>query len=200
MGMPAPDVMEIESVVSKPYQDQIEAETTSPNMPWFFRPESALSRPVYETSYSGFSNTVFHHEDPATARSPMTALLLPLLFAFCDKANRPFSRLLRLRIGLFPRTMIEAEHHHPHVDFYQPHYNALYYVNDADGDTVVFNETFEDVPEHLLAAYTLEKRFTVAKRVTPKRGKMVGFEGKQYHASMHPMRTSHRIAIAFSFL
>ena len=73
-------------------------------------------------------------------------------------------------------------------------------VNDADGDTVVFNESFEDVPEHLLAAYTLEKRFTVAKRVTPKRGKMIGFEGKQYHASMHPMRTSHRIAIAFSFL
>ena len=134
--MPAPDVVEIENVVSKPYQDQIEAETASPGMPWFFRPESALSRPVYETSYSGFSNTVFHHEDPATSRSPMTALLLPLLFAFCEKANRPFSRLLRLRIGLFPRTMIEAEHHHPHVDFYQPHYNALYYVNDADGDTV----------------------------------------------------------------
>ena len=97
MGMPAPDVVEIENVISKPYQDQIEAETTSPNMPWFFRPESALSRPVYETSYSGFSNTVFHHEDPATSRSPMTALLLPLLFAYCDKANRPFSRLLRLR-------------------------------------------------------------------------------------------------------
>ena len=47
------------------------------------------------------------------------------------------------------------------------------------GDTVVFNESFEDVPEHMLAAYTLEKRFTVAKRVTPKRGKMIGFEGKQ---------------------
>jgi hypothetical protein len=28
---------------------------------------------------------------------------------------------------------------------------------------------------------------------------MLGFEGKQYHASMHPMTASHRIAIAFSF-
>ena len=28
---------------------------------------------------------------------------------------------------------------------------------------------------------------------------ILGFEGKQYHASMHPMQASHRIAIAFSF-
>ena len=29
---------------------------------------------------------------------------------------------------------------------------------------------------------------------------MIGFDGRQYHASMHPMQAGHRIAIAFSFL
>ena len=29
---------------------------------------------------------------------------------------------------------------------------------------------------------------------------MIGFDGKHYHASMHPMQSSHRIAIAFSFV
>ena len=29
---------------------------------------------------------------------------------------------------------------------------------------------------------------------------MVGFDGKHYHASMHPKQSSHRIAIAFSFV
>jgi hypothetical protein len=29
---------------------------------------------------------------------------------------------------------------------------------------------------------------------------MCGFDGKHYHASMHPMKSSSRIAIAFSFL
>jgi hypothetical protein len=29
---------------------------------------------------------------------------------------------------------------------------------------------------------------------------MIGFDGRTYHASMHPKVSSHRIAIAFSFV
>jgi hypothetical protein len=29
---------------------------------------------------------------------------------------------------------------------------------------------------------------------------MIGFDGKHYHASMHPVQSSHRIAIAFTFV
>jgi hypothetical protein len=205
LAMPGVDVIEIDDVVPKLYQDQIEAETTSLRMPWFFRLEPGRSGALgpaksADAGYSGFSNTVFHVDDPGVAPSPMTALLLPLLFTFCDKAQRPYNRLLRIRLGLYPRTMVEADYHHPHVDFYQPHHNALYYVNDADGDSIIFNETFEDVSQALLPAYTAERKFTVAKRIAPKKGKMIGFDGARYHASMHPMQASHRIVIAFSFL
>ena len=198
------NVVEFENVIPKLYQDQIEAETTSNQMIWHFRLEpgrtvSVLGASGVEASYSGFTNTVFHVDDGGAPSSPMTALLLPMLFTFCDKAHRPFTRLLRIRLGLYPRIMIDAAHH-PHVDFYYPHYNAIYYVNDADGDTVLFNETFDEVPQAMLPAYLREDKFTVAKSISPKKGKMIGFEGKQYHASMHPMRATHRIAIAFSFL
>ena len=204
-AMPGVDVIEFDDVITKLYQDQIEAETTSPRMAWFFRLEPGRSGALgaanaAEAGYSGFSNTVFHADEAGAPPSTMTALLLPLLLTFCDRAKRPFTRLLRIRLGLYPRMMIESAYHHPHVDFYQPHYNALYYVNDADGDTVIFNETFEDVSQAMLPAYTNEQRFTVAKRVSPKKGRMIGFDGKRYHASMHPMQASHRIVIAFSFL
>ena len=43
-------------------------------------------------------------------------------------------------------------------------------------------------------------KFTVARQVSPKKGRMVGFDGRHYHASMHPVQSSHRIAIAFSFV
>jgi hypothetical protein len=200
--MPDVNVVEFDDLIPKLYQDQIEAETTS--MPWFFRLEpgrpGALGPAAAASSgYSGFSNTVFHHEDVGAPPSTMTALLLPLLLTFCDRARRPFSKLLRIRVGLYQRTMIEADHH-PHVDFYQPHYNALYYVNDADGDTILYNETFEDVTKAMLPAYTAQRRFTVAKRIAPRRGKMIGFDGGQYHASTNPTQASHRIVIAFSFL
>jgi hypothetical protein len=201
--MAAPDIVELDDLIPKLYQDQIEAELTSSQMAWFFRLEpgrtvSALGASGVEASYSGFSNTVFHVENTGAPPSQMTALLLPLLFAFCDKANKPFNRLLRIRLGLYPRIMIEAPHQ-PHVDFYFPHYNALYYVNDADGDTVIFEETSDEVPKASLPAYLRDDRFTPARRVTPKKGKIVGFEGKHYHASMHPMKATHRIVIAFGF-
>jgi len=193
-------LVEIDDVIPRTYQDQIEAEATSSRMSWFFHEESGRRVSQIETSFSGFSNTVYHISDGAPGPSPMTALLLPLLFIYCDRAQIPFNTLLRIRVGLFPRTMIDVPHHNPHVDFYQPHNSALYYVNDSDGDTVIFNETFDDVSQEQSVAYTRDGRFTVACKVSPKKGRIFGFDGRHYHASMHPTQASNRIAIAFSFL
>lgn len=201
--MAAVDIVEVEDVIPKSYQNQIEAELTSDQLPWYFRLDpgrtvSVLGPSGTDAMYSGFTNTVFHAENTGAPPSPVTALLLPLLLMFCDKTQRPYSRLLRIRLGLYPRSLTDVAHH-PHVDFYFPHDNAIYYVNDADGDTVVFEETFDDVPKAALPGYLREGRFKVARLVTPKKGKMIAFDGKQYHASMHPMTATHRIAIAFSF-
>jgi hypothetical protein len=194
------NIVAIDDVIPAAYQDQIEAEIRSERMAWFFNEESGRRVPGLETSYSGFSHLVYHVDGGASVPSPMTALLLPLLFVFCDRAQIPFRTLLRIRIGLFPRTMIDVPHHNPHVDFYQPHHSAIYYVYDSDGDTVIFNETYEDVGMEQSVQHTREGRFTIAGRVSPKKGRMCAFDGKHYHASMHPMKSSSRVAVAFTFL
>jgi hypothetical protein len=167
-------------------------------MAWYFLQESGR-RTAVETSYSGFCNTIYHVDDRMLAPSSMVALLMPLLFTYCEKANLPFTTLLRIRIGLFPRTMIDVPHHNPHVDFYIPHRVGIYYVNNSDGDTFVFNETSEQVGLEESVRYTKEGKFTLAKQLSPKKGRMIGFDGKYYHASMHPMKSASRIAIAFAF-
>ena len=201
--MPTTDgvpVVEIDDVIPRLYQDQIEAETTSEKMAWFFSRESAR-RVEVATSYGGFSHVAYRFNDQNASPSTLTALLLPLLFSYCEKAGVPFKTLLRIRLGLFTQNAASgAPYHNPHVDFYLPHQNALYYVNDSDGDTFVFNETYDDVSLERSVEYTRDNKFTVARRISPKRGRMVGFDGKHYHASMHPVQSSHRIAIAFSFV
>ena len=201
--MPTSDgvsVVEIDDLIPKLYQDQIEAEATSDKMAWFFSAESAR-RVQVENSYGGFSHVAYRfNNETAAASSPLTALLLPLLFSFCDKAGVPFKTLLRIRLGLFTQNAAGGPHHNPHVDFYLPHYNALYYVNDSDGDTFIFNETYDEVSLERSVEYTRDSRFTVARQISPKKGRMIGFDGKHYHASMHPKQSSHRIAIAFSFV
>jgi hypothetical protein len=200
--MPTTDgvkVVEIDDVIPKLYQDQIEAETSSEKMAWFWTRESSR-RVAVGASYGGFSHVAYRFNEANAAPSTLTALLLPLLFSFCEKAGVPFKSLLRIRLGLFTQNAAGGPYHNPHVDFYLPHYNALYFVNDSDGDSYIFNQTYDEVSLEQSIEYTRENKFTVARRVSPKKGRMIGFDGRHYHASMHPMQSSHRIAIAFSFV
>ena len=69
----------------------------------------------------------------------------------------------------------------PHLDRTEPHLVFLYYVNDSDGDTIIYNYKskspndipfFEDVKEQ--------------KRVKPKQGRVVIFDGMYWHTAQQP--------------
>lgn len=190
-------LVQIEDVIPKLYQDQLEAETAA--LGWFFHKESARPGLNFSSSYGGFFHMAFDAASPTPVASPINALLIPLLFVSCDKAAVEFNNLVRIRLGMFPQTPIDVPYHNPHVDFYQPHIVGLYYVNDSDGDTVVFNETFDDLNVEQSARYANEGKFTELARISPKKGTMVFFDGKHYHASMHPRQHPNRIVITFNF-
>jgi len=190
-------LVQLENAIPKPYQDQLEAETSA--LGWFFHEETARPGLKFSRTYGGFFHMAFDIASPTPVTSIINGLLIPLLFVSTDKANVKFNDLIRIRLGMFPRTMLDVPHHNPHVDFYEPHVVGLYYVNDSDGDTVIFNETFEKVTIEQSAKYANEGKFTELARVSPKKGKMVFFDGKHYHASMHPKEHAQRIAITFDF-
>lgn len=187
----------MESVIPKLYEDMIEAEATS--LGWFFHPESARPNLEFAESYGGFYHMAYDAASATPVQSAINAILVPLLFIYCDKAKIPFTTLLRVRLGMFTKTPIDVPFHNPHVDFYAPHNVALYYVNDSDGDTVLFNETFNEVDAEESARLANQKKLTEIKRIAPKKGKMFGFDGKHYHASMHPMKHQSRIVVTFNF-
>ncbi len=193
--------IEIPDAIPKLYQDQLENELGSDRFTWCFHDEAADSTSRFKQSFGGFSHTAFLAEVNGTPpiQSPICPMLLPLLFTFLERSGLEYNALLRIRVGLFPRNAIQAKHHNPHVDFRQPHQTAVYYVNDADGDTVVFKETVDDVPATRAARFANDGKFRIAERVTPIKGRMIAFDGRHYHASMHPTKASKRIAITFNF-
>jgi hypothetical protein len=94
----------------------------------------------------------------------------------------------------------KLENHMPHIDSFFPHWNAIYYVNDSDGDTIIFNETNDtyhsgqtDIDK------SLSGKFTIKRRVTPKKGKVLIFEGKYYHTSSWPTVNKCRSVINMNF-
>ncbi|HVY25675.1 MAG TPA: hypothetical protein VHB79_03960 [Polyangiaceae bacterium] len=193
-------IIEIDDAIPKPYQDLVESELGSSQMLWTYHAESAYSSGRFARSYGGFSHMAYLADDEQPSVSPLSSLLLPILFIFCEKAKLPYSALLRIRVGLFTCTPGEMSPHNPHVDFSQPHRTAVYYVNDSDGDTVIFNESTAEISIERSAEYANQGGFTVAGTVPPRKGKMIAFDGHFYHASSYPTRSARRIAVTFNFV
>lgn len=85
-----------------------------------------------------------------------------------------------------------------HIDRYYPHISMVYYINDTDGDTKFYNLKEGKVDN--FKEYLNNKefdRFLEFKSVTPKKGKIVVFDGLILHSSTYP-KQKDRYVINFN--
>lgn len=103
--------------------------------------------------------------------------LIPQLV--CAEIGKQMKEIIVGRIFIVTPYDTQLKHYSPHVDLPFDHLVVLYYVNDADGDTVFFN-----------------KKNEIIKSVSPKRGRVVAFDGSIYHGGGVP-KNGPRCAINF---
>ena len=65
---------------------------------------------------------------------------------------------------------------------------TIYYTSDSDGDTVLYNETEES------------DQYTVMETVTPKKNRLLIFDGKRFHTGHSPMLHQNRVLINSNFI
>ena len=63
----------------------------------------------------------------------------------------------------------------------EDHLVALYYVCNSDGDTIIYNERERS------------SNYTIKEKVTPKKGRIVLFDGRLYHTAEQPINTTRCI-------
>jgi hypothetical protein len=141
-------------------------------------------------SYEGvqFNHVLYYaHKD----RSELYDAVIKTIYSFCNKHNISVHAMIRAKANLtFPDNKVETEKtKSPHVDHSHNHLVFLYYINDADGDTIVYNEKFDDSNDVFL---------TEMKRVSPKRGKAICFNGLNYHTPTVP-KNGYRAVINVTF-
>lgn len=136
-----------------------------------------------------FTHAVFHKGE---IFSKYYGLIYPLLYLYADKAGIAVKNIVRIKVNLLlrDRTFEYKNYNFPHSDR-DGKYVFLYYINDSDGDTVLFNE-FDNMK-------TIPDKFTILERITPKRGNGIFFESMRFHASCNPSRSQHRYVINFNF-
>jgi len=130
-------------------------------------------------------------EPPGTLKFEKYFLFVkPLTFALMDSFKElNLNSALRVKTNLLLKQEMFPEDHYniSHVDnIYEHKWSAVYYLNDSDGDTFLFNEFFSD---------PAPKELTLFKRITPKKNRLVLFNSSRYHASSNPRNTAERFVI-----
>lgn len=192
----------IDDLIPYGYQKHIHDLVANQDMDFYFHRNVVDPRPLnYNTKKNSNVHAFVHvaFRDKIT-QSKFFPTLYPITFSITEKTGVKFSMLDRMgvnfSIGQGESRML---HHLPHIDNSYKHYVAIYYVNDCCGDTFIFDQrnecqvqpynlsnkqqfTEKDCQEAEDKLYE-KNEWTIKKRVTPKMGRLVIFDGAHYHAS-----------------
>ena len=169
-----------DDIISKDYQNKIksildgETRYNDDDFPWYYI-DDITSAGDYENQKRGaFGHDYVHYEEGI--ESDFHFLFIDLIKNSCSKLNIKEVDVLQGRSFLQLPTNIKKEDvDTPHTDMSVQHFVMLYYVCDSDGDTIIYNEKVIS-----------EKGLTVQKKVTPKQGRVVLFNGAYYHTAQQP--------------
>ena len=169
-----------DDIIDKPYQNKIksiligETRYNHQDFPWYYI-DDITSAGEYENQKRGaFSHDYVHYEEGID--SDFHYLFIDLIKKSCSKLKIKEVDVLQGRSFFqLPSNIKKEDVDTPHTDMQFKHFVMLYYVCDSDGDTIIYNEKTIS-----------EKGFTVQKKVTPKQGRVVLFDGAYYHTAQQP--------------
>jgi hypothetical protein len=176
------------------YQDHILEAVDHRLFPWYSVQE--IFQGKVRTTFSHLVSNDGPDRPQGSTATEYYNMFLPIAFTMSEMIGKPIKKILRIRVGLIlPTKWIDADPaisyqqsgEDPHLDFFIPHYTGLYYINNSDGDTIIYNEK------------TKSNSYTEATRVSPKKGKISIFDGECYHSSGTPRKSSHRLVATINF-
>ena len=80
----------------------------------------------------------------------------------------------------------------PHVDVLYPHISSILYINDSDGNTIIYNQKYNDNDK-------FNQQLTVQKEIEPRANRLLIFDGMYIHTGCTPSKHNRRILINSNF-
>ena len=175
-------ILVIDDFIDKEYQEDIKdvllgkEEWGDLLFPWHYIDDVTAAFEDDNQGRPGLSHVYVEYNDDKTSDivSDFHDLFIPLLELACETLEVPSARIIQGRSFMqFPLNLQSDEDDTPHIDLEEGerHIVVLYYVKDSDGDTVIYNQRTES------------DTYTVKQKVTPKQGRVVIFDGSQYHTA-----------------
>ena len=174
----------IDDFLPASYANTISSCLNSPGHQWSFNPRTVGKSEETELLQYGFSYNICGETGFNT--TDITKLIIPMTYFVQDEIGGPNNRLERCRLDMTVANGVKVRHQ-PHQDLEHEHTTAIYYVSDSDGDTLVYNEK-EPSDE-----------YTIMESITPKKNRLIIFDGLHFHTGHSPMEHPSRILVNMNF-
>lgn len=165
----------IDDVIDKETQEKIKNTLLSYDFSWHYVSDVSIKDNQHQRR-PGFSHHFVKNNDIISSYYDM---IVPIILNSVGETNLINARsFLQLPLSSeFVGNGVDT----PHLDLTSPHTVILYYVNDSDGDTVIYDYVSKD--ENDIPYF---EDIKVKETITPKQGRVVIFNGLTWHTARQP--------------
>lgn len=180
----------LNKLVPPSYAKMLEDELTQ-NMPWYYTPSSSGEVDIDQKDKNLVNFPQMHHVflDNDGTTSPHFVLIQPLVWFLEKELSINIISLNRIKANLLLQGDATLDNYNlPHIDHpNDDHISMVYYVNESDGDTRIFDKTVQEGHEDL----------NCIGQFKPEQGRALVFKSNRFHASAPPVKFKSRMIINF---
>jgi len=162
------------------------SKATSLTFPWYLN-KSTVSEKMFG---SNFDEMYFSHQGFGLGERSSEVMndISSIFEKFCNSVgiNTDKVEIIRAQLNLSPKAIADVSIPHADQDF--DHKVFLCYLNDSDGDTILYEEVDKS------------ESYTIQQQISPEFGKAIVFNGRHYHSMTFPKEHVHRMVINVDFI
>jgi hypothetical protein len=181
----------IENLISEDLQKEL-IEVLKYNSYWYLSPATSGESVAIDPNDSSIKDSPqMIHE--LVNHNEASSHLGEVAFIMCEnlehRLNCKIHNVIRIKSNmLYQNEGAKDFYHPPHIDSVNAnHISVVYYVEDSDGDTLLFDKTADEGHLDLSVSYSSQ----------PTQGKAIVFPSKLFHTSKNPVVNSTRIILNF---
>ena len=190
----------IDNFLTKSYHKEILEIMSGDNFDWYYSDNISYTKDEFTSMFGtnqrysthfneyGFTHW-FWHKITGQRDTQHSHFIKPALYQILDVTDCDFIQRARADMVTWSK---EEFIHSAHVDNIIPNTAAVFYVNESDGDTILYNDKRTDI-----ASYEDLKE---CDRVSPKANRLVIFDGALLHTGCSPTKHKRRILINSNYI
>jgi len=167
----------------------------SNSFPWYYNSSATTE------NFPFFSHVIIdrydYKKEELKINSNMFEFFNNIINRFCLKNKIRLNKITRMSLNL-TYTNYKFKNGDPHVDHDFKHKSIILYLNNTDGNTIIFNKKFNGTD--IIYDSKTVKNLKIEKEIKPEIGKIICWDGDYYHTILYPKINKRRVVLVTTFI